>query len=55
MDRLNPRTNGKSIVTETKSLKEANRYTLTKREKQKNIYVYLKKGESKQINKQIYQ
>ena len=31
MDRLNPRTNGKSKAIETKSYKEAYTYTLTKR------------------------
>ena len=52
MDRQYPRTNGKSKPTQTKSHKEAYTYTVTKREKRKNIY---KKEESNQINKQIYQ
>ena len=57
MDRQNPRTNGKSKAIQTNSYKEAYAYTLTKREKG-NIYVYLyilKKDESNQINKQMYQ
>ena len=40
-DRQNPRTNGKSKVTQTKSPKEAYRYTLTKREKGKKLYMSL--------------
>ena len=39
MDRQNPRTNGKSKAIQTKSHKEACTYTLTKREKGKNIYI----------------
>ena len=39
MDRQNPRTNGKSKAIQTKSHKEAYTYTLTKREKGKNIYI----------------
>ena len=54
MDRQNPRTNGKSKSIQTKSHEEAYTYTLTKREKGKYIYI-LKKKESNQINKQIYQ
>ena len=47
----NPRTNGKSKAIQTKSHKEAYTYTLTKREKGKKIYLYLKKKEeSNQIN-----
>ena len=42
-DRENCRTNGKSKAIQTKSHKEAYTYTLTKREKGKNIYI-LKKG-----------
>ena len=41
LDRENPRTNGKSKTIETKSYKEAYTYTLTKREKGKNIYILL--------------
>ena len=48
-----PRANGKSNAIQTKSPKEAYTYTLTKREKGK-IYIYKKKVESNQINKQIY-
>ena len=56
MDRENPRTNGKSKPIQTKSHKEAYTYTLTKREKGKKNYIHiLKKEESNQINKQIYQ
>ena len=41
MDRQNPRTNGKSKAIQTKSHKEAYRYTLTKREKgKKYISIY---------------
>ena len=51
MDSQNPRTNGKSKAIQTKSHKEAYTYTLTKREKGKKIYLYLKKKEeSNQIN-----
>ena len=39
-DRQNPRANGKSKAIQTKSHKEAYRYTLTKREKGK-IYIYI--------------
>ena len=38
-DSQNPRTNGKSKAIQTKSYKEAYTYTLTKREKGKNIYM----------------
>ena len=58
MDRKYSRANGKSKAVQTKSHKEAYSYTLTKREKEKNIYlsIYLSiKEESNQINKQIYQ
>ena len=41
MDRQNPRTNGKSKAVQTKSHTEAYTYTLTKREKVKNIYISL--------------
>ena len=41
MDRQNPRTNGKSKAIQTKSHTEAYTYTLTKREKGKNIYISL--------------
>ena len=41
MDRQNPRTNGKSNAMQTKSHTEAYTYTLTKREKGKNIYIYI--------------
>ena len=41
MDRQDPRTNGKRKAIQTKSLKEAYTYTLTKREKG-NIYIYIK-------------
>ena len=52
MDRQNPRTNGKSKPIQTKSHKEAYTYTLTKREKGKNIYLYIKrKRATKSINK----
>ena len=40
-DRQNPRRNGKSKAVQTKSLKEAYTYTLTKREKGINIYTSL--------------
>ena len=40
-DRQNPKTNGKSHALETKSHNEAYTYTLTKREKGKNIYISL--------------
>ena len=46
-DRQNPRTNGKSKAIQTKSHKEADTYTLTKREIGKiyiYMYVYIKKG-----------
>ena len=39
MDSQNPRANGKSEAIQTKSHKEAYTYTLTKREKVKNIYI----------------
>ena len=56
MDRQNPRSNGKNKAIQTESHKEAYTYTLTKREKAKIIiYIYIKKEESNQINKQIYQ
>ena len=51
MDRPNPRTKGKNKAIQTKSHKEAYTYTLTKREKRKNIYLLKKKEESNQINK----
>ena len=38
-DRQNPRTNGKSKATQTKSHKEAYTYTLRKREKE-NKYIF---------------
>ena len=47
MDRKNTRTNGKSKAIQTKSYKEAYTYTLTNKEKgkkEKNIYIYFKKG-----------
>ena len=47
MDSQNPRTNGKSKAIQTKSYKEAYTYTLTNKEKgkkEKNIYIYFKKG-----------
>ena len=51
MDRQNPRTNGKSKAIQTKSHKEANTYTLTKREKGKK-YIYKKrKRATKSMNK----
>ena len=40
MERQNPRTNVKSKAIQTKSHTEAYTYTLTKREKGKNIYIY---------------
>ena len=40
-DRENPRRNGKRKVYREKSHKEAYTYTLTKREKEKNIYLYI--------------
>ena len=46
-NRLNPRTNGKSIPIQTKSHKEAYAYTFTKGEKGKNIYIYVYKNEEK--------
>ena len=55
MDRENPRTNGKSKAIQTKWHKEAYTYTLTKREKGKKKYIYIKKEEGNKINKQIYQ
>ena len=42
MDRHNPRTNCKSKAIQTKSHKEAYTYTLTKEEKGKTIYIYIK-------------
>ena len=42
MDSQNPRTNGKSKTIQTKSHKEAYTYTLTKREKGKKIFIYIK-------------
>ena len=53
MDRQNPRTNGKSKAIQTKSHKEAYIYTLTKREKGKKIYLYIKK-KRKRATKSIY-
>ena len=41
MDRQNPKTNGKSIAIQTKSHTDAYTYTLTKRNKGKNIYIYI--------------
>ena len=41
MDRLNPKTNGKSKTIQTKSHTGAYTYTLTKREKGKKIYIFL--------------
>ena len=41
-DSQNPRTNGKSKAIQTKSHKEAYTYTLTKREKGKKKYIYIK-------------
>ena len=41
MDRQNPRTDGKNKAIQTKSHTEAYTYTLTKREKGKNIYISL--------------
>ena len=43
MDRQNPRKNGKSTAIQTKSHKVAYTYTLTKREKGKNIYISIHK------------
>ena len=40
-DRENPRTNGKSKAIQPKSHKEAYTYTVTKREKEKYIYISL--------------
>ena len=53
-DRQNPKTHGKSKAMQTKSHKEAYRYTLTKTVKGK-IYIFFLKEESNQFNKQIYQ
>ena len=39
--RQNPRTNGKSKAIQTKSHKEAYIYTVTKRVKGKNIFIYI--------------
>ena len=50
-----PQSNDKSKAIQTKPHKEAYTYTLTKRDKGKNIYFFFKKEESNQINKQIYQ
>ena len=56
MNRQNPRANGKSKPIQTRSHKEAYTYTLTKREKgEEKIYIYKKKEESHQTNKQIHQ
>ena len=41
LDRQNPGTNGKSKAIQTKSRREAYTYTLTKREKGKEIYIYI--------------
>ena len=51
----NPRTNGKSKAIQTKSHKEAYRYTLTKREKGiKEIYICIdKKNKRKRMTKSI--
>ena len=54
MDRQKPKTNGKSKAIQTKSHKEAYIYTVTKREKGKNIFLYIKKKgkrATKSINK----
>ena len=48
-DSQNPGTNGKSKALQTKSHKEAYTYTLTKREKGKNIYK--RKRATKSISK----
>ena len=40
-DRQNPKTNGKTRVIQTKSHTEAYTYTLIKREKGENIYIYI--------------
>ena len=55
MDRENPRTNGKSKAVQTKHTKK-HIHTLTKREKGKKIYLYIKKKNrrnraTKSINK----
>ena len=42
-DRQNPKTNGRNKAILTKSHKELYIYTLTKREKGKNIYIYIYK------------
>ena len=47
LDRQNPRTNGKSKPKQTKSHREAYTYTLTKREKGKNIF---KNKSNKKLN-----
>ena len=39
MDRQNPWRNGKSKAIQTKSHKEAYTYTLTKKEKEKKMYI----------------
>ena len=51
MDRQNPRTDAKSKAMQTKSHKEAYTYTLTTREKGKNIYILKKERATKSINK----
>ena len=53
MDRQNPRTNGKNKALQTKSHKEASTYTLTKREKGKKLYIYIKKKRKKRATKSI--
>ena len=52
-DRQNPRTNGKNKAIQTKSHKEAYRYTLTKREKGKKKYIYIYKKRRKRATKSI--
>ena len=53
MDRQNPRTNGKRKAIQAKSHKEAYTYTITKREKAKKNYVYIKKKRRKRATKSI--
>ena len=52
-DRQNSRTNGKSKAIQTKLHKEAQTCTHTKREKGKNIYLYIKKIKRKRATKSI--
>ena len=51
--RQNPRTNGKNKAIQTKSHKETYTYTLTKRVKAKNTYIYIFKKRRNSATKSI--